>query len=58
LGQSGGDVLHVCQVNQKMDVVVQARGYREAGNVGGDAGKKKRKTLSSDIDSSFMIFGF
>jgi hypothetical protein len=34
LGKSGGDVLHVCQVDQKMDVVVQARGCREVENLG------------------------
>jgi hypothetical protein len=34
----------VCQANQGMGDAVQARGWGEAGNVGCEIGKKKRKT--------------
>jgi hypothetical protein len=57
LGQNGGAVLHMCQIDQKVDVAVQARGRNEAGNMGDDAGKKKRKTISLGVAPSFRIFG-
>jgi hypothetical protein len=41
-----------------MGDAVQARGWGEAGNVGCEIGKKKRKTSAPDMGSSFGIFDF
>jgi hypothetical protein len=46
----------MCQADQKVGVAVQEGRCGKAGNMGNDAGKKKRKAVPPGMAPSFRIF--